>query len=115
MRLLIAVCCVVAWGGVACAEGRHGDTIGAGGASCAEYGKAYQKEPERIDQAFLSWAQGYLTGVNSRTDFYFDLGGKSPRDMLLFLRKYCNDHPLANFMEATEALLKLLPPLKHKE
>ena len=116
MRLLIAVCCVVAWGGVACAEGKHGDTRGLGVASCAQYGKAYQKNPNETDRVYLTWAFGYITGANVMSEAaYFDLGAKTPDEMKRFLRQYCNDHPLTNFADAAMELLKSLPIRKHKD
>jgi hypothetical protein len=63
-----------------------------------------------------SWAQGYISGINAGMEgVYFDLGGKTPDEMLQFLRKYCNDHPLANFVEAATELAKSLPPIKRKD
>jgi hypothetical protein len=35
--------------------------------------------------------------------------------MMQFLHKYCNDHPLANFVDAAQALMKSLPIRKYKD
>ena len=116
MRLLIAVCCVVAWGGVACAEGKHADARGLGLTSCAEYAKAYRTSPDATDYFFLTWAFGFISGVNAASEAaYLDLGAKTPDEMKRFLRMYCNDHPLANFGEAAGELLKSLPIRKRKD
>ena len=116
MRLLIAVCCVVAWGGVACAEGKHGDTLGVGLASCAEYAKTYRTNPDETDRVYLTCAFGYISGVNVMSEAaYVDLGAKTHDEMKRFLRMYCNDHPLANFGEAAGELLKSLPIRKRKD
>jgi hypothetical protein len=48
-------------------------------------------------------------------DAYFDLGAKDPDETWRFLRKYCNDHPLANFADASLELLKSLPRLRRKD
>jgi hypothetical protein len=116
MRLMIAVCCVVAWGGVACAKEKHADTQGAGLMSCAKYAEAYRKTPALADAVFLAWAQGYISGLNAGVeeayDAYFDLGAKTPDEMQRFLRKYCNDRPLANIIDAAIEFAKSLPRLK---
>jgi hypothetical protein len=111
---LFAACCVVAWGGVACAEGKHFDTKGAGANSCAEYAKAYRSNPTQTDIMFGSWAQGYISGINAAMeDAYF--GVRNFDETLRFLRKYCNDHPLANVQDAAMELLKSLPRLTRKD
>jgi hypothetical protein len=115
MRLTLAVCCVVAWGGVASAEGKHFDVRGVGATSCGKYAETYRMNPRNADDLYISWAQGYISGVNSGMDAYFDLGSKTSDEMLRFLRKYCDDHPLANFHEAAEGLLKSLPRIKRKD
>jgi hypothetical protein len=112
---MLAVCCVVAWGGVACAKEKQADKAGAGTMSCAKYAKAYQIARE-TDLGFLSWAQGYITGINAgMEDAYFDLGAKDPEETLRFLQKYCNDHPLAYFRDAVMELAKSLPRVKRDD
>jgi hypothetical protein len=117
MRWLIAVCCVIAWGEVACAEGKHFDTRGAGAMSCAKYAEAYRQTPALADAVFVAWAQGYISGINSgmEEDAYFDLGAKTSDEMQRVLRKYCNDRPLANFRDAALELAKSLPRRMRKD
>ena len=107
MRLTLAVCCVVAWGEVAYAEGKHFDVRGVGATSCGKYAEMYRMNPRNADDLYISWAQGYISGVNSGMDAYFDLGSKTSDEMLRFLRKYCDDHPLKNFHEAVEELFEI--------
>jgi hypothetical protein len=69
-----------------------------------------------MDMVFGSWAQGYISGVNvGMEDAYFDLGAKTYDEMLQFLRKYCNDRPLANFGDAATEFAKLLPRRMRKD
>jgi hypothetical protein len=78
----------------------------------------YRKYPDYTDDVFASWAQGYITGMNVgmvAIGVYFDMGTKSFDEMRHFLRKYCNDHPLANFGNATVELANSLPRLKYKD
>ena len=117
MRLMPAVCCVVAWGGVACAEGGHFPGGGVGGLSCAKFAEMYRANPDSTNNVFGSWTQGYITGVNrARGDVvYFDMGAKTFQEMLQFLHKYCDDHPLQNFFDAAQELLESLPIRKYKD
>ena len=117
MRLVVAVCCVVVWGGVACAEGGHFPGGGVGGLSCAKFAEMYRANPDSTNNVFGSWTQGYITGVNrARGDVvYFDMGAKTFEEMLQFLHKYCDDHPLQNFFDAAQELLESLPIRKYKD
>jgi hypothetical protein len=61
------------------------------------------KDPDQTDNVFASWAEGFITCMNVgmvTIGVYFDMGAKTPDEMRHFLRKYCNDHPLANFGNA---------------
>jgi hypothetical protein len=86
MRLMLAVCCAVVWGGVACAEGTAGG--GAGGLSCAKYAEMYRAaNPDHTDNVFGSWTQGFITGANlAREDnVYSDMSAKTFEEMMQFL------------------------------
>jgi hypothetical protein len=86
MRLLIAVCCVVAWGGVASAKEKHADIQGAGATSCAKYAEAYRQTPDLADVVFLTWAQAYISGINvAMEDAFFGLGARNLDETLRFL------------------------------
>jgi hypothetical protein len=60
MRLMLAVCCAVVWGGGACAEEKHFFIQGVGADSCAGYAEAYRLTPDETDLVYGSWAQGYI-------------------------------------------------------
>ena len=110
MRLLLAAC--FALNGIACAEHQHPDMAGVGSASCAKYAEDYRTHPDQTDEAFVSWTQGYVSGINTihetQTGYFFDLNAKTPDEMKSFLRQYCNEHPLANYADGVMALLKSL-------
>ena len=117
MRLILALCCAVVCGGVACAEGGHFPAGGVGGLSCAKFAEMYRANPDHTDNVFGSWTQGYITGVNrARGDVvYFDMGAKTFEEMLQFLHKYCDDHPSGNFFDAAQELLESLPIRQYKD
>jgi hypothetical protein len=99
---------------MACGEASAGIGVaGAGAVSCASFGKLYQNSPQETELAFFTWAQGYMSGVNlagvalrrpSR-----DLDGMPAAHQQLFLRQYCNGHPLASFIEGVNELFEKLP------
>src|SRR6201989_1539473 len=115
MRLLLAVCVVVGLGGSANAQ-KHLDTRGIGLTSCAEFGNLYRRHTDDLQGAALSWAQGYISGFNaSRQDAVFDIGAKTIDEMWRFLRQYCNEHPLANYMDGVAEFMKSLPVVSRKK
>jgi hypothetical protein len=88
---------------------------GIGAGSCAEYAQFYRADPHGSDSIFLTWAQGYLSGINEAApDSYLDLGAKTPDDMARFLRRYCEAHPLANYMDGASELSHSLPTIRKK-
>ena len=47
----------------------------------------------------------------SEEDFY-DLKAMTPDEMSRHLRQYCNAHPLANYMDGVQELMRSLPSVK---
>jgi hypothetical protein len=114
-RLILAVCCVVVWSG--CAEGKLGIVGGVGALSCAKYAQMYRVDHVHTDRVFGAWMHGYISGINvARGDgIYSDMGARTPEEMIKFLRKYCNDHPLGNFLDGANELWKSLPFYKYED
>jgi len=110
MRSLLAVCFVVALGGGSADAQKHFDTRGVGLTSCTEFANLIRSHPAVTEGMALSWAQGYISGFNSsRQDAVFDIGAKTIDEVWRFLRQYCNEHPLANYMDGVVELMKTLP------
>lgn len=77
--------------------------MGAGAASCAEFAKAYQQDPEHMERLFLSWTQGFMSGLNEplfSRKAATNLNAWSIEKQKLILRLYCNDHPLDLYVGA---------------
>jgi hypothetical protein len=109
MRALLAVCFAIATNAIACAE-EQTEATGAGVVSCSEYGKADRSDPNYADDFFLSWALGYMTGVNtSNKDASSDLSAMTSDEMMRYLRRYCDAHPLADYGDGVRDLLNALP------
>jgi hypothetical protein len=110
MRLHLAILALVIMSGGAYA----GTAIsGAGAASCASFGKFYQDNPRDAEEAFFTWAQGYMSGINTTLIVLSrgsrDLSGMPQAHQQSFLRQYCNGHPLENYADAVNELYGKLP------
>jgi hypothetical protein len=114
MRALLAVGFAIALDGVACAQD-HYDVRGVGVSSCAAYANMFRKGPDLTDAMFSAWAMGYISGINVRSEAasqgFFDLNAKSLDEMIRYLRRYCDIHPLANYRDEVLEFMKSLPPI----
>jgi hypothetical protein len=111
MRLLLAVCFVVALGGIACA-GERRNSIGAGAISCGKFAEQYRSHPEQTETIYVIWAQGFISGVNAilyPQGKFVDLQAKTLEEWKAFLRRYCNEHPLASYGSGVFELMSTLP------
>jgi hypothetical protein len=85
---------------------------GAGSASCAEFAKMYQGDPEHVEDAFFSWAQGFMSGINlaavTTQRPTRDLAGVAA-DQRRALRTYCANNPLRTYMDAVTEFYAKLP------
>jgi hypothetical protein len=88
-------------------EKNEAAAMGAGITTCAEFAKAYQKDPDYVEQLFFTWAQGYFSGRNleqlARGESQ-NLNSIPLERQRAILRRYCNDHPLAYFVDAADNL-----------
>ncbi len=83
--------------------------MGIGTRSCGEFAGAYQSDPEVVEFAFLSWAQGYMSAANDAVKNTVGRGGTyQNRDLNSIpievqkyaIRSYCNESPLALYLDA---------------
>lgn len=83
-------------------------TEGLGAFSCAQFGKDYQKSPEIWESVFFSWAEGYMSALNTalllRDATATDLRKWSVERQEDFLRSYCDQHPLEDYQDAVQIL-----------
>jgi hypothetical protein len=80
---------------------------GAGSFSCAEFTKAYRQYPDDMGGLYFSWAQGFMTGLN--VAFLspwtpLDFSRWSVKRQQMYIREYCDAHPLKLYMEAVLTL-----------
>ena len=83
--------------------------MGFGTATCAQFAEIYRDHPSSTEIQFFAWAQGYMSGWNRAqmkqgkpTVNLAVLQTKTQRDLILH---YCNQHPLAAYLEAVEQLM----------
>lgn len=85
--------------------GAEAQTVsGIGARECGAFSRALQIESEAAVDAYLAWAQGYLSGVNASArgelDIRIDHAG-----LLHWLATWCGGHPDAYFYEAVAAVV----------
>jgi hypothetical protein len=106
---------------IALAESAVADSVarGLGADTCAHFAEYYRADPEFADMAYITWAQGFMSGWNYATmmdskNVYRDLGDeKSLQTQAMHIRQFCNNHPLATFVEAVMDLYVSLPLKKN--
>ena len=86
---------------------------GAGALSCAEIAKFFRQNPDQTSAMILSWAQGYMSGLNvaggaSGRDVR-DLAGMKTKDEEREIRNYCDQHPMSDLATAVMQLYISLP------
>src|SRR5262249_36526936 len=84
---------------------------GAGTQSCAIYGQNFKRDPAVYGNAYFSWAQGFMSALNTRhfeTQDFTDLQPRSsPQNgQERFIQGYCDQHPLAMVVDAVMELWK---------
>jgi|GEM_PF-2435238 len=82
---------------------------GVGSATCAQYAELVRLDPQRTHNMFLTWAQGFMSGLNVP-----QLEGRRYVELLppsypaqaqsRFLSGYCDHHPRDKFFDAVRAL-----------
>ena len=116
LRALIAVL-VLLTGSASLVNAMDAERMGVGLETCGEFASLYRRVPNITEQS--SWAQGYMSGMNMASlahgDISKNMGAMAIDEQERTLRKYCNDHPLANVQDAAMELLKSLPRLKRTD
>ena len=90
--------------------------MGVGTTSCSQFANLYKVSPKQAENAYFSWAQGFMSAENianlADKQYWRDLGSMSTEAQRRHLRWYCDQHPLATFLDAVQNLLLTIPPKK---
>jgi len=89
---------------------------GVGAHPCAEIAKFFSQNPDQTSAMMLSWAQGYMSGLNvaggASGREVRDLAGMNTKDEESVIRNYCGQYPMSDLATAVMALYKTLPTAK---
>jgi hypothetical protein len=94
--------------------------MGPGAQSCGEFADAYRIDRAQFERQYFSWAQGFMSGMNLGLRA---LGTVQPKnlatittdDQMAHIRRYCNEHPLAEYHEAVIDLFKTFRPSTYRK
>ncbi len=92
-----------------------GEGYGLGLQTCGEFAKSYVGNPTVVEDTYFTWAEGFMSGLNFVTAVYkmpgreFSSGDISMQSYQSYIRAFCNQHPMAQYLEAVFALYSSLP------
>ena len=106
MRVVISATFLLAF-----AASAHGEPMavrGAGASTCASYAETYKKGNPSEAGTYLTWAQGFMSGLNYghlRTKDTTDLNPQASIETQgRLLQQFCEQHPSTSFSAAVFAL-----------
>jgi hypothetical protein len=86
---------------------------GVGAKTCGIFANNYLINPKLADDVYHSWAQGFMSGINyakvEATGGSRDLSALPTDEQMARIKKYCNEHPLADYIDAVMDLYKGFP------
>jgi hypothetical protein len=89
---------------------------GVGAKTCGIFASNYLINPKLADDLYHSWAQGFMSGINyakmEAAGNSRDLSAIPLDEQMARIKKYCNEHPLADYIDAVMDLYKALPEIK---
>jgi hypothetical protein len=85
--------------------------VGVGATSCGRITQDYQL----FEKVMMTWAQGFMSGANiaSKDGQYRDLAAITIEAQEQSLKTYCDEHPMAQFIDAAMDLYLKLPFKKY--
>lgn len=109
-RLLLFAALLIGAEASQAAERSTGPMSGAGTDSCADFAARYSRNPGLVEAAYFSWAQGFMAGINVvKAPNFRDVNAVPIEEQKTRLRRYCDQHPLADYWEAVIDLYGSLP------
>jgi hypothetical protein len=87
--------------------------MGVGVSTCAQFAKDVRADPETIEGIYFTWAQAYMSGINSvlmsEKKYAHNLAAKSVETQKDFIRRFCDQRPLVPYHWAVMNLVRTLP------
>ena len=89
------------------------EKMGLGVQPCAKFAKAFQGNPEATEGMYISWATGFMTGLNiaaaANKINMRDLGAMPIEEQKRFMLKFCDQYPLKDYVAGVIELCQSLP------
>jgi len=83
----------------------QGYIMGAGTATCGQFGELYREKTFITEQIFFNWALGFMSGQNAANqNDARELTSMPIIKQEEFLRQYCNEHPLGSYLSGVYTL-----------
>jgi hypothetical protein len=77
--------------------------MGIGAMTCTQFANFYKTNAEEAETAFFHWAQGFMSGFNAaqvaNKQATVNLAAMEQKEQKAFLRRYCDQHPLGDYVE----------------
>ena len=92
-----------------------GQGYGLGMRSCAAFASDYAANPTVAEATYFAWAEGFMSGlnfmaaVNKMPSRHIAGGNESMHSYQIYIRSFCDNHPLANYADAVAKLWNTLP------
>jgi hypothetical protein len=85
--------------------------MGIGAKTCAGFAEEYRQDPDHWEIIYFSWAQGWMSGVNTANiQTARNVNSVPVPDQKMYLRRYCDEHPSDNYVDAVVQLFQMLKP-----
>lgn len=81
---------------------------GVGQIACGAFNQIKDADPKAANDNFMSWAQGYMSGLNAGQARRADLNSIAPDETWKRLADYCTAHPKNTFVQGVMVLYRSL-------
>jgi hypothetical protein len=72
--------------------------------SCSQYAQEVRSHGENMRAFFFSWAEGFMSGLNTRLGSPTNLGAMETNAQNAFIDQYCNQRSLSSYSDAVMSL-----------
>ncbi len=114
MRLLSALLITACTMPFAASTQELGASYGIGVHSCAEFAKSYAANPTVTENVYFAWVEGFMSGLNLSAISHkapyriLEPGDEKMRYYMLYIRSFCDNHPLSPYYGAVTALYTMI-------
>jgi hypothetical protein len=93
----------------------QGQGVGLGMRSCEEFSKAYKAQPALTEALYLTWAEGFMSGMNFMAGAVetspLDLKKIDTESVKTDIKSYCDAFPQAAYYDAVIPIYNKLPKI----